>query len=251
MKIYAFMLLIVSSLACKAQYNAIRFTIQPGFGFTMPLQKIQNGNITDNLISNKATPSYYFTLSANYFLNHWGFGGTITLNQGTNPENFVRNVRTYYAENYYAYIYDDDHGYTLSVNKLMTGPCYKTEKGRLVFIGKLQFGIAQFSTWNNSALLKEKNSNTVIEMTWNHNRSDDNRNFFCFNPSFSIGYRASQRLLLSFDVNHIISIGNFSYTETARNIYTNQITTKHYQYNKTINEISLGISLALILTSYK
>jgi hypothetical protein len=229
--------------------RSIRYTIGTGFGFTLPIQKTQTGAITDHLVGNKATMSYYFQLSSNYFFTHWGFGGTIVLNESTNPQNFVIDVQKKYANNYYVNIYGFDKGVVLTTQKILIGPAYKIEQGKLVFIYKLQLGVSQFSRWTHSAYLKEKNTNTIIAMDWTTNNSD--KNFLCLNPSFSFGYKVKDKLLINVEVNSDVTFSKFTYSEKSRDIYSNISATKLYNYNKFINEISVGLSAVFILTTYK
>ncbi len=227
----------------------IGFVLQPSVGISIPLSSIQNGAITDNLISNMDTPSFYSQLSASYFWKHWGLGGSVVFNASNNPQNFVDDVRQYYSDRYYVNIDDYDHNYSLTnpVTKVLFGLSYKAEKKKLTFIYKLQIGVNRFHTWSNEAYLKEKNTNTIVTLDWKYSQMDHDRDFFCVNPSASIAYRFTNRIAVSFDIMIMHSIGSFEFYEVAEDIYTHKVKSQTFHYNNAITELNLGGSLVWLL----
>lgn len=229
----------------QEQMKPIVFTLQPSIGISIPLSSIQNGSITDNLISNKETPSFYLQVSSNYFWKHWGLGGSITFNTSNNRQNFVDDVQQYYSDKYYVntYDYSRNTSFTTQITKLLFGPSYKVEKGKFIFIYKLQMGINQFKARSSSAYLKEKNSNTIITLNWNYDHPGYDPEFFCISPSISMAYRFTNRISLSFDIMLMHSTGSFKYYQVSEDINTHQTQTKTFEYDNAINEVNLGGSL--------
>ena len=131
------------------------------------------------------------------------------------------------------------------IGKSSLGPVYKLEKNRFVFIGRALIGSTAFDTDWGSASLKEKGTNELIEIDWSSGKSF--KEYLTFNPSFTLGYRILDRLVLDVDFNYWVYNIDFEYTETIENLYTKTTVTQHFPYSSLINEFSVGFGLMIVL----
>jgi hypothetical protein len=232
-------------------FGPIKWILRPAAGFTIPISPLSGAYITDNLLANK-NRMYFQFISAAYFLGHWGVEVAASANFNNNShirrDRFAATVNAEYASNYYVDVYSGGFADALYFNasfKGGIGPVYKIESNRWLFMGRALFGDTSFATDLGSASLKGKGTNELIFIDWT--TTDFAKDCFTFNPSFSVGYRISKRLILDVDVNYWLYKIDFSYREQTDNSYTGINSSRDYRYNSLISELSFGIGLIVVL----
>jgi len=106
-------------------------------------------------------------------------------------------------------------------------------------------GVTSFKTDWGSADLKGRGTNELIKIKWSSDKVP--KDCFAFNPSFTLGYRLLDRIVLDFDVNYWVYNIDFDYTESIKNLNTNEVQLQTYQYSNLINEVSFGVGFMFII----
>jgi len=231
----------------------IKWVIRPSVGVNFPLTTLSGGYITDNLVGFNGNTYYGQFISSTYFFNHWGIEFSLAAYYSSKLtgrfDRFKGVVENKYSGNYF--ITTNTGGYSESnlvignIEKGSMGPVYKIEKNRWIMIGRAMIGVTSFDTNWGSVSLKGKGTNELIDIDWDTGKPV--KDFFTFNPSFTLGYRVFNRVVLDFDLNYRIYDINFNYTETIQNMNTQVIETQNYSYSSLINELSLGFGLMIVL----
>jgi len=232
----------------------MKWVVRPSFGISLPITTLSTGYITDDLVGFDGQTYYGQFISTTYFFNHWGLEFSLAGNHSSKLEGrfdrFRAVVEDKYSGNYFVSVnsggqYPASNFISGAIEKGSLGPVYKVEKNRWVIIGRAMIGVTSFDTDWGSASLKGKGSNELIEIGWDTGRPV--KDFFTFNPSFTLGYRVFDRIVLDFDLNYRIYNIDFDYTETTENLNTKDITTQNYSYSNLINEFSVGFGLMIVI----
>lgn len=243
------------SVNAQEKFNPIKWVIRPSSGYTIPISSLTGGYITDNLFKYESNTFYWQFISSTYFFNNWGIEFNVSGNNNASIskryDRFVNEVTSKYSDNYFVRVssgsqYDDGNFYINGpVEKGGLGPAYKIEKERLLIVGRALIGVTSFYTDWGSAILKERGSNEIIKIIWDADRVV--KDYLSFNPSLTFGYRISNRIVIDFDINYWLYKVDFKYNETVENLTTGAIQSNEYPYRNTINELSFGLGLMIVL----
>lgn len=256
-RLIAVFALLLTSFTVSAQddgeYLPIRVMISSSFGFNTSLSSIQGGHITDDLISYERNSVYLQFISGTYFFNsNWGAGLSMIHNvagqSNTWNARFDRSIEAAYGSQYYIdnISYEEYSSSARSLGlRFVMGPAYKIESGKVVFIGRLYGGLTLYSTESRQYILKEKNSNEILNKRYGSNVVG--RISWVINPSVSVGYRIFRRIMLSADIGYTGYSLSPSFKETTVRESTGEITTQFYSYNSFVQEINLGVGVSVIL----
>lgn len=250
------LVLLVITLSAYSQevMKPLKWVVRPSFGLTFPITKLSGGHITDQLVGFGGVTYYGQFISTTYFFNRWGiefsFAGNYSSKLDGRHDRFIAEVEKKYSGNYFVSpssggIYLPSNIVGGAIGKGSLGPVYKVEKNRFVLIGRAMIGSTSFDTDWGSASLKGKGTNELINIDWKAGKSF--KEYFTFNPSFTLGYRLFDRVVLDFDLNYWIYNIDFEYWETIENMHTKAISTQHYAYSNLINEFGVGFGLMIVL----
>lgn len=252
-----FLLYVFMSMNAQEKFSPIKWVLRPSGGYTIPISSLSGGYITDNLFKYESNTYYWQFISSAYFFNNWGiefsFSGNDNASISKRYDRFVNEVTNKYSDKYFVRVssgclYDDDVDNVHiggSVEKGGIGPVYKIEKDRLLLIGRALIGVTSFYTDWGSAKLKGRGTNEIIQIDWGADRPV--KDYLAFNPSLTIGYRLSNRIIVDFDINYWLYNIDFKYTETLENLCTGAIQTNEYPYKNMINELSFGVGMMIVI----
>lgn len=218
------------------------------YGVNVPITKLLDGRITDNLIEYEDNSSYWQALSILCFFNkNWGvefnFQGMTSGNISKKANNFSSDIKSDYENLYYVTastgaIYFDCNPISGNFVRGLVGLIYKYEKNRLFLYPKFSIGVNSFSTAWGKAILKQKNSNNLLEVSLDSDkRHNDN---FTIATSLAFGYKLSKRTYLNFDLmaSHYKTDITFTKKITDLNTMNSKIDNMHYK--KDIITLSIG-----------
>lgn len=232
----------------------IKWVVRPSFGYTVPVSKLSKGYITDNLVGYDSPAYYWQFISSSYFFNDWGIEFSFQANHNASLNDrharFSKVIEEKYSGDYYVSTssgaMDDTFNYVGgSIEKGSLGPVYKKELKKLIFIARALIGVTSFYTEHAQTDLKRKGTNERLHLSWSTGKVPKDN--FTFNPSFTIGYRIFDRVVIDFDLNYWIYTIDFDYTETITNLYTHEVQYQKYNYSDVINELSFGLGFMIII----
>lgn len=231
-----------------------KFYLKPAGGINLPITKLLSGDITDNLIEYDDNTYYSQFVSGNYFFSpKWGVELTYQTagSEKINNQNVDSNsaLEKKYGDTYivswksYANVHLFMGG---SIHKGYLGVVYRIEKPRFVIMPKFALGITSFSTHSKTVFLKEKNSNSIYELSFEPEKKvNDN---FMLAPSVTFGYKFSKRIMANVDVQYSYFKTNIKYTEEKTNLFNEEKTTiQTIDYKKNIHTLSIGLGLIIQL----
>lgn len=245
-------LLCTNTIFCSAQdpIKPMKWLVRSSADLTIPLSKTNYGYITDNLSDNKIGTFGWQIISFTRFFNNLGVEMSITANFNPHQRNsfdrFSNAVNAKYSDGYFAdissgCIYNEPP----NIEKFSMGPVYKLQKRRIIYIFRFLMGSTSFYTNFGSAILKEKGTNTILDIHWSPGAVPND--FFTLNPSITTGYRVTKRLFLNLDLNYWVYNMDFTYKETIKDINSKNIITTDYHYRNLVNELNIGIGLMITL----
>lgn len=232
----------------------VRWIVNPSFGYTIPITTLNKGFITDDLVGFDNSNIYWQFISLTYYFSNWGLEFSFKINPGMSLNDthskFAKALDEMYSENYFLTTSSsaDIPGFKIfagSIKKRSIGPVYKIERDRLFFVSRAMIGLTSFETYHGDSHLKGKGTNERINIDWTTGRHVND--FIAFNPSFALGYRLADRLIINFDLNYWFYNISFEYTENKRSLITNEIQTQKYVYSGLINDLSFGLGLMIVL----
>lgn len=245
----------ILSISAQDPYKPIKWVIRPSVGETFTINKKNFGFITDNLTTYASQTYYWEVLSTTLFYRNWGIEFFVSGNQNKQLKNrfdkFSNRVTEEYSDRYYVTVSSGcefSENYTPfggPIDKFSLGPVYKIEKNRTIFLFRSLLGVTSITSDWGSAVLKEKGTNTILDASWTSDKVG--KDFFTFNPSFTIGYRIIKEIVLNFDINYWLYNMEFSYNETIINRDTRAGITTNYHYSRLLNEISFGVGFMYII----
>jgi hypothetical protein len=259
-KIFAGLLLLgISNINIQAQdeYKPIKWFIRPSFGSTIALNPKTFGFITDNLTT-YTNQTIYWQISAGFFSKNWGIEFYYMKNYNDQLKNryneFSDDVTQKYGDKYFMHIssgmsFDFEYPTGIILERGSIGPIYKIEKNKALYIFRGQIGVISFSTDWGSAYLKEKGTNSIIEVNWSADKVV--KDFLTINPSFTFGYRITKRIVLDLDINYWLYNLDFKYQETSTNFINEQTNTTYYHYKRIVNDISFGVGFMIVISQQK
>jgi len=250
-----FTLLMVNSYSQDSLNYRSKWQTHLSVGVNIPITKLLNGNVTDNLIEYDDQSYYLQFLSISYFFHkHWGlefnYQGCSSNQISTRDDNFIRSMKSEYGDKYFVSpstgaTFDNYNFISGNFDRGFIGLIYRFESNRLFFYPKLSIGVTSFFTDGGTAYLKEKNSNGVTEVSYTSGkRSNDN---FIIAPALSIGYKLSKRFSLSIDLQSSYFKTDLTFIKTTTDLYTNQSINKEYEYKKSLVNLSFGAGILFTL----
>lgn len=259
---FAFIIFINSHLLGQDTTNwgfKSKWQVRPSVGLNIPLTKLFNGTATDNLIDYYDGTTYYLqVISASWFFHkHWGvefnyqgsFSNKITGQK--RDSKFSKILENEYQNQYFVTpssgaFYGDDNIIVGNIERGLIGIIYRKEFNKFLIHPKFAIGVTSFYTdWGN-ATLKEKNSNTLLKVTYSTGgRPNDH---FTTATSLIVGYKFSKRIFWNLEIMTSYYKTNFTFTKEIIDLTTGQKTVAEYsKYRKDIFTLTLGTGLIIVL----
>lgn len=238
----------------QIQYDPIKWFVRPSFGSSFALNPKDFGFITDNLTSYSNQNFYWQVISTGHFFNDWGIEFYYLRNYNNQSKDrfnrFSTEVSNKYGNGYFidintGFYYDKSTSQGNLLERGSIGPIYKIENNKTIFIFRGMIGVISFSSDWGSAYLKEKGTNSIVDVNWSSDKTV--KDFFTFNPSFTFGYRITKRIVLDFDINYWFYNLDFKYNETRTDFITTETVNTGYHYKRLSNDLSIGAGFMIIL----
>lgn len=239
-----------SSLKHKLEWQT-----RPNIGINIPITKLLNGSITDDLFAYGDNSTYWQVLSVTCFFNkHWGaefnFQGMTAGNISKRGDNFSNVIKSKHGDNYYVTpstgaSYDDFDYVGGDFGRGFIGLIYRFEKRKFFIYPKFSIGVTSFHSDWGTALLKQKNSNNLLKVTYDSGKRPNDH--FILATSTAIGYKLSKKIYLNIDLMTSYYKTDITFIEKTTDLNTNISTSKNYRYNKDIFTLSFGGGLIYVL----
>lgn len=256
-------LLISLTLCCFQVYGqdvsgwnyTLKWQANPSIGVNIPLTKLLSGRITDNLIDYADNTAYVQLITASYFFNkHWGldfnYQGSFSDKASAKNKRFTNKIQNEYQDRYFVTSSSDISYFATpfgNFSRGLLGVIYRIENKRLLLYPKLSMGITSFSVATGEALLKEKNSNTVLRIAYSPDRISYDR--FTIASSLTAGYKMTNRIFLNVEVLPSYYRTDFSFTKSITDQNSGERSTEKIEYQKDIFTLSLGAGVIFALYS--
>lgn len=225
-----------------------KWSISASYGYSLPVTSLKKDEFTGSLINYSSNTFYVQPISVSYNFNRFGIEGSFS---------FCSNEKLYEKndvfESQVSEIYSPDY-FVTSLNKYssnhflikgVVGPTYRIEKNNLVLIGRLLTGITHMSSNTNKSTLKEKGTNTLVNIEWKSTGNE--HHIFTINPSLSIGYFMNRRVIWSLDINYWAYNFNVVYQEIKTDEITKNTDVKSYKSSDMVQEMSFGLGLTVVI----
>jgi hypothetical protein len=247
------------SLAYTSKWQA-RFL----FGTNIPITKLFQGSITDYLLQYDEKSNYWQILSLSYFFSkHWGlefnYQGATSSRIRKRGDKFSASLQSEYSDKYYVNpntLFDvgGNASSGWDITQAYLGLIYRFETNKFYVYPKFSIGLTSFQTDWGGATLKEKNSNIEYMVSYSSSSIDSSNEpsstSFTLAPSVSFGYKITKRFYFNADVLLSYFRTNFVYTKEFTNLYTQETTSKYFDYKKNIFTLSLGAGLIWVIAAH-
>ena len=231
-----------------------KWQLKPQIGVNIPITKLMQGEITDNLFQYNDNSVYWQILSVSYFWSkHFGVGFDYQASASNKiqnkPENFIAAINSEFEDNYFvntALWNYETNLLTGDIQRILIGLIYRIETYNLYFYPKLSVGRTSVKTETAGAYLNEKNSHLQYSISYSSEMYYQNR-FFTVAPSASFGYKILDRLFLNADIMLSYFKSNVEFQKESTNLYTQNKTVEYFDYKKDIYTLSLGAGIIFVI----
>lgn len=238
------------SLNYKAKWQT-----RPNFGVNIPITKLLDGRIPGNLFEYGDNSIYWQVLTVSYFFHrHWGvdfnFQGMTSKNITKRADIFSEAMRLEYQGNYYVTpstgaSYNFINPFGGNFGRGFISLIYRYEKKRLFIYPKFSIGVNSIYIDWGEALLKQKNSNKLLKVSYESDiRPKDN---FIMATSASFGYKLSKRFYFNLELMTSYYKTHITLTKKITDLNTTISTNEDIEYNKDIFTISIGGGLIFVI----
>jgi len=229
--------------------------VRPTFGWDIPLTPLYEGAITDDLIEYSDQPTTYLQLlSVTYFFSeNWGiefnYQAISSKPSNGNINRFSTGIQAEYQDQYFVTPSMGGGSYggsSSTTSRGFLGIVYRKDLGRFFLHPKFAVGVTSFDTNWGGAGLKEKNSNTMVDIEYWPEKKKIPKDFFTLATSLSTGYKFSKRIYFNVEVMTSYFPLNITYTKTTTNLYNGSESTETIDYSKSMFSLSLGFGLIIV-----
>lgn len=227
-----------------------RFQLKVEGGLNTPLTDMNQNKITDYFIEYSTENKFIPSISAIWFLRK-RFGVEADLkfvyfnDSKHTAANFQHFVNKEYGENYYVKASSPISNNFIPV--VSFGVVYRIETEHFYFYPKFSIGVTSFySNWGGIDL-KEKNTNNEYKISYSQGGiAKDN---FTLTPSFTIGYKMSDRFWVDLNLKTSFFRSNFTYEETRTDLYTKEVQeVEQTPYKENIVEAYFSVGITYVLS---
>lgn len=235
---------VVSLMAqTKKEKSRLELLIKPSVGFNIPLTKLMDGRVTDDLLEYDDQSFHFQVLSlALCFNKRWGvefnYQAARSNRIAGKDERFLQSMQNEYGASHYVtppsttYAIYKMGGLLGPVERGLLGVFYRIEKNRFFVYPKLAIGVTSFFANYGRVYLKEKGTNQATEIYYQVPKRP--RDHFTAAASATLGYKLNKWLSLHCDLQTSWFRANTSFDRTVTNLDSKQSTTTSIQYRKAI-----------------
>lgn len=232
-----------------------KWQTKPAFGFNIPITKILKGSITDYLLGYDDQSEYWQLVSASYFFHkRWGvdfmFQGATSNRLSSRASKFFQMISSEYQNDYFVTpqsgpSYD---GFCIiggNTERGYLGIIYRFESNHFLIYPKLSIGVTSFDTDVGSAILKEKNSNRVLKVSYESDKV--NNDYLTIATSATIGYKISKRFFFNVDLMTSHFKINKIYVKSIKDLNSGIINIEEISYQKNVFNLSVGAGIIIVI----
>ncbi len=225
-----------------------KWHVNLGLNTHIAISKFDQGIPTDFLFDH-GRQTFYPQLSfygSYFFKPQWGgiLKGNVGLPATKNSRNsdFENSIKEYYQDQFFVTantgaLYDQYE----NAEGVYFGIIHRKRKGKWVYLPQLLIGATSFRLDRGNVYLKEKNTNTIFQISYSSEKSV--RDFFTVTPAFSVGYNFAKKWIINFDFLYGFFHMNIDIDEEKRNTFTEEIELQTITYKKNMHFINLGCSI--------
>jgi len=233
-----------------------KWQTRPNYGINVPITRLlDGGRIPDNLFEYGDHSTYWQVLSVSYFFHkHWGiainFLGMTGKNISKRAEAFLADMNSEYENNYYVTpstgaSYDNFNPISGNFERGFIGLIYRYEKKRLFIYPKISIGVSSSYTDWGKAILKQKNSNNLIEVSYDSGKRPNDHIIMAASAAF--GYKLTKRFYLNSDLMTSYYKTNITFNKKTTDLNRNVSTSESFKYIKKVFTLSIGTGLIFVI----
>jgi len=238
------------AFAQYGQYHS-KWYFKVSTGFSAPLNRYTPAGRSDFLLSYSDASQYLQLVSATFWVTKkWGLEFSHTAHTSRLIRQKYGAFKSSLEEDYGAQFFitpSSSLEYETgllggSFERIGLGVVYRIETPKFLLLPKIAYGGTTIETNWGEALLKEKNSNSLL--TLNYRITSDPYDIqTTLNTGLSGLYRLSKKFLLSLDVQYTNIKLNLEYEEQLRNVFTEEVVTRSLIYKDSLHALTFGLGL--------
>lgn len=252
--VFIFLMVVLSAAQTYGQFStpySSRWQTRLSAGVNLPITKLLKGDVTDDLVgyNNRYAYAQFLTTSV-FFKKHWGvdIGIQFDMSSGRNDKRnaFERGMEATYGDAYHV-----TTSVSWPVGRDITcfylGAIYRFESERFLIYPMFSIGYTSFDVHAGTVLLKEKNTNTIVQKTYTPRKSSMSP--FTLAPSVALGYRWLNRVAVHVDIGGSYFLSDIQYTKATKDLYTQVETTDTFTNQRPV--FSLRVGAGVIVTIFE
>lgn len=231
-----------------------RWSISTHFSYTFPISKFKNDIFTDHLMTYDDHHFSIQQIGINYFINE-NIGvclnvlGNTYRYQNRWESKVIDVLNKEYGHQYFISNLPDENPFTNGLNSsYYIGFFYNKKIKKISLRPSLQIGFNYFASQQLNVFLKEKNTNTLLHLSYLPENGKYNQYQFSILPSLITEFNASDRFSINFNTQFRVFRTKFDYEEQLRNTYTEETNSKSHNYHKVVCSFSFGIGVSYRFT---
>ena len=223
-----------------------RIHLKTTLGADIPISKLYNDDITDNLWYGKHSFSWQI-YSISFFINdYWGIENSLHLLFTNDNQKRPKQMREYFSLNYpnhylYTTMYDN---FSSTHGRCLISLIYRYETTRFYIYPRFMTGIYFMRFSSESYYLKGLNPDDFLKISYKPEKT--NPTYGIVGLSASIGYKLSKRFYLNLDIPFFYTRVNTKYTKTITDMDSNTVLEEETAGRKK-NLFSFNPSLGFII----
>lgn len=237
-------------------HRKLEWQLKPSAGFNIPLTKLLKGDVTDHLIAYDDHSFYWQVIALTLFFHkHWGvefnFQGSTSGNISKRDNRFQQSMQNEYSNGYYVTPWTNATNEEFKaigghIERGYLGVIYRIESKRFFVYPKLSIGVSSFYTDLATVYLKEKETNTVVEVSYLTSKRPP-KDHFTIATAAAAGYKLNRWLYLNFDLLASYYKTNFEFVKTTTDLNSGQSVQEETKYKKNMFNLCLGAGVIISL----
>ena len=230
-----------------------RWAFHSSVGYALPVQRLKSGEITDFLIDYDDEYVYWQFINVEYFFkNNLGINLSIQGNTFTDADergNLMNAaLEERFGNDYFISTSPYSYGQSANINaNLYAGLVYAKRFNKISFVPKIQVGFTSFFTNRLNVYLKEKETNTHLQMVYDFTSDRRPQDNFTLLTGITTEFNLTKNLTLDFHLQSSFFKTQFSYVEEIRNTYTEEKSYREFDYSKFLGTLSMGLGVGMKL----
>lgn len=233
-----------------------RWDFQPAVGHNFSNSTLETGEITDYLIDYDFNNFYWQPVSATFYLfNFLGFEITLqesNSDKSDNSDSFDQALEQEYGDRYYISYSPNYHSNNAILGDISTGYyglVFRYQNNRFQWKAKMQIGSMSFENDTETVILKEKNSNNQLQVSYRTSSQEPTSTIIA--PSIYAAYRVYKLFLVHLNFNFTYTNINFTYHEEITDLVTNESQFRTIPYSETLRKFAIGAGITIEVGTIK